>query len=126
MEKKKFMNGTEFGSKSEHATKSSSAPDGAATGFVPLDDGEFATVTGGHMIHSAYIPYFNPCVCLELCGIVFPLKFESYKDATVALRALSKFVHKRPTADSVLAALSSAGVTAKNEAFFVKVWKEGW
>ena len=47
MENKKILDGTELGSKSDTATKQSSAPDTAATGFVTLDDDELTAVAGG-------------------------------------------------------------------------------
>ena len=47
MKKKQFLNGAGLGSTSEPATKSSYAPNSAATGIVELDDDSLASVAGG-------------------------------------------------------------------------------
>ena len=47
MEKKKFMDGTNLGSKREPATNASSARDGAVTGAAKLDKNLFGDVSGG-------------------------------------------------------------------------------
>ena len=50
MEKKKFMDGTELGSKREPATKASSARDGA-TGIIELCDDALDAVVGGYIFY---------------------------------------------------------------------------
>ena len=49
MENKKFLNGTELGSKREPATKASSAPAGAATGVIELRNDALGAVSGGYI-----------------------------------------------------------------------------
>ena len=61
MDKNKFLNGTELGSKREPATKSSTAPAGTVTGPAKLDRGALDTVSGGGILLVAgEAPHYGP------------------------------------------------------------------
>lgn len=54
MDKKKFLNGTELGSKRESATKSSTAPAGAVTVPAKLGRDALDAVSGGYIFMPGY------------------------------------------------------------------------
>ena len=64
MKDEKILNGTGKGSDIESATKDTSAPTGAATGFIVLDGGTLAAVTSGFSLDALWI------VC-PVCGEMF-------------------------------------------------------
>lgn len=125
MEKKKFMNGTEFGSKSEPATRSSSAPDGAATGGVELDDDSLASITGGRVVAAVfpsggcdrtYVYLFSGP--LHYCK----LAFSSESAARNAVSELTRLKGSDVSAGDILSALSDIGLTPTNVGEFRSDW----
>ena len=118
MEKKKFMNGTEKGLKSEHATKSSFAPAGAATGFVELDDDALASVSGGLTLSRVSRVIGDSIDLYTWSGNRFRwrgcLTFACKGDAETARRALLDLERTDVSASDIIDALAKAGITALN------------
>ena len=118
MKKKKILNGTEIGSKTEPATKSSFAPAGAATGFVELDDDALASVSGGVTLDCAVRISRDSINLYTRSGDRLQcrasLTFACDSDTEAASRALHDLERTDVSASDIIDALANAGITALN------------
>ena len=126
MKNKKFFNGTGLGSKSEPATRSSSAPIGAATGVVELDDASLASVSGGRALtglidgRSRYRGP-NELVLRSNADVIY-LVFDSEDFVRRASDKLKDLVGQDVPASIILKYLGNANVTLNNTDDFIKAW----
>ena len=126
MKKKKFLNGTGLGSTSEPATRSSSAPIGAATGVVELDDASLASVSGGRTLTDlpGCLPRIDgTCVVvLRSYSGIFDLDFDSTDSAHRAFNQLNDLLNENVSASTILDYLGAAHVTPTNADQFSDEW----